>query len=63
MVSGTLWKPSRQKGGMRTMNSKLFEHIKRTQRENKRRLFWWRMTLAWLAFSIFTAGVAVGRMI
>jgi len=45
------------------MNSKLFEHIKKTQRENKRRLFWRRMTLAWLAFSIFMAGVAVGRII
>ncbi len=44
------------------MDSKLFEHIKRTQREEKRRLFWWRMSVAWLAFSIFMAGVAVGRM-
>jgi hypothetical protein len=45
------------------MDSKLFEHIKRTRREEKRRLFWWRMSVLWLGFSIFMAGVAVGRMI
>lgn len=45
------------------MNSKLFEHIKRTQQEDKRRLFWWRMAVAWTAIAIFAAGVAVGRMI
>jgi hypothetical protein len=45
------------------MHSKLFEHIKRTRREEKRRLFWWRMSLAWLGFSIFMVGVAVGRII
>ena len=44
------------------MDSKLFAHIKRTQADSKRRLFWWRMSVAWLAFSIFLAGVAVGRM-
>lgn len=46
-----------------SVDSKLFEHIKRTQREEKRRLFWWRMSVLWLGFSIFMAGVAVGRMI
>lgn len=45
------------------MDSKLFDHIRKTQREEKRRLFWWRVSLAWLAISIFAAGVAVGRMI
>jgi hypothetical protein len=44
------------------MDSKLFEHIKRTQREEKRRLFWWRMSVAWLLFSVFMVGVAVGRL-
>ena len=44
------------------MDSKLFEHIKRTQRENKRRLFWWRMSVAWLLFSVFMVGVAAGRL-
>jgi hypothetical protein len=46
-----------------TMDSKLFAHIKRTRREDKRRLFWWRMSVLWLGFSIFMVGVAVGRMI
>ena len=45
------------------MDSKLFAHIKRTRREEKRRLFWWRMSVAWLLFSVFMVGVAVGRMI
>lgn len=45
------------------MDSKLFEHIKRTRREEKRRLLWWRMSVLWLGFSIFMVGVAVGRMI
>lgn len=45
------------------MDRKLFEHIKKVQREEKRRLFWWRMSVAWLLFSVFMVGVAVGRMI
>ena len=45
------------------MDSKLFEDIKRTRREEKRRLFWWRMSVLWLGCSIFMVGVAVGRMI
>lgn len=45
------------------MDNKLFEHLIKARREEKRRLFWWRVSLAWLAFSIFMAGVAVGRMI
>ena len=45
------------------MDSKLFAHIRKQRAEEKRRLFGWRVSLAWLAFSIFMAGVAVGRMI
>jgi hypothetical protein len=45
------------------MDSKLFAHIKRTQREEKRRLFWWRMAVVWTLIAVFATGVAVGRMI
>ncbi len=35
----------------------------KTIAHEKRRLFWWRMSVLWLGFSIFMVGVAVGRMI
>ena len=44
------------------MDSKLFEHIKRSQREDERRLFWWRITVLAVFASLFIAGFAAGRL-
>ena len=44
------------------MDSKLFEHLIKAKREEKRRLFWWRAAVVWTLIAIFMAGVAVGRM-